>query len=228
MGVDHNKVDTTPCVKLYNSSASQHISPYKADFSSYTTLSQPCYLNATNQNRFPAIGMGTLVICAPNNANKSELILHNVLHTPSIGYTLVSLEALNEEGYTSHITSGCLRITSPHREQVADITHMHHLYQVKHSPEFAHIAKLMSSMELHRRLGHISVISACKLVQSGAVKGIKLDPNAPETDCEACIFARATCLPIYKLCISVLAQSFGDKIHSNIWGPAPVTTLKGA
>ena len=42
------EVDTTPCVELYNSSASQHISLYKADFSSYTTLSQPCYLNAAN------------------------------------------------------------------------------------------------------------------------------------------------------------------------------------
>ena len=51
-------------------------------------------------------------------------------------------------------------------------------------------------MELHRHLGHISVTSTRKLVQSRAIKGIKLDPNAPETDCEACIFAHAMCLPI--------------------------------
>ena len=83
-------------------------------------------------------------------------------------------------------------------------------------------------MELHCHLGHISVISTRKLVQSGAVKGIKLDPNAPKTDCEACIFARATCLPIYKPRVSVPAQSFGDEIHSDVWGPAPVSTPKGA
>ena len=172
--------------------------------------------------------MGTLVICAPNNAHESELVLHNVLHAPSIGYTLVSLGALDEEGYTSHIAGRHLRITSLHKEQITDITRTHHLYQVKHSPEFAHVAELMSFMELHRRLRHISVISACKLVQSRAVKGIKLDPNAPETDCKACIFACATCLPIYKPRVSVPAQSFGDKIHSNIWGPVPVLTPKGA
>ena len=222
------EVVTTPRVELYDSGASRHISPYKADFSSYTPLSQPQYLNAANQNRFPAIGMGTLVVRAPNNAHESELVLHNVLHAPSIGYTLVSLGALDEEGYTSHIAGGRLRITSPRGEQIADITRTRHLYRVEHSPEYAHVAELMSSMELHRRLGHISVTSARKLVQSGAVKGIKLDPDAPETDCEACIFARATRLPIHKPRISVPAQSFGDEVHTDVWGPAPVSTPKGA
>jgi hypothetical protein len=172
--------------------------------------------------------MGTLVVCTPNNARKSELVLHNVLHMPSISYTLVSLRALDEEGYTSHISRGCLQITSPCREQIADITCTRHLYRVKHSLESAHVAKLMSSMELHHHLRHISVISAHKLTQSGAVKGIKLDPNASKTDCEACIFARATCLPIYKPRVSIPAQSFGDEVHTDIWGPAPISTLKGA
>jgi hypothetical protein len=172
--------------------------------------------------------MGTLVVHAPNNARKSELVLHNVLHMPSIGYTLVSLGALDEEGYTSHISGGCLRITSPCREQIADITRMCHLYRVEHSLESAHVAELMSSMELHRHLGHISVISTCKLAQSRAVKGIKLDPNASETDCKACIFTRATHLPIYKPHISVPAQSFRDEVHTDVWGPAPISTPKGA
>jgi hypothetical protein len=74
----------------------------------------------------------------------------------------------------------------------------------------------MSSIELHHHLRHISVISARKLIQSGAVKGIKLDPNASETDCEACIFAHATRLLIYKPRLSVPAQSFRDEIHSDV------------
>jgi hypothetical protein len=108
--------------------------------------------------------MGTLVVCMLNNANESELILHNVLHMPSISYTLVSLEALDEEEYMSHISGGCLWITSPCGEQIIDIMHMHHLYRVEHSLESAHVDELMSSMELHYHLGHISVISTCKLI----------------------------------------------------------------
>ena len=54
--------DTDPWTELYNSSASQHLSPYKADFSSYAPLSLPLYLNVANQIKFPVIGMGTLVV----------------------------------------------------------------------------------------------------------------------------------------------------------------------
>jgi hypothetical protein len=116
------EVDTTPHVELYDSGTSRHISPYKADFSSYTPLSQPCYLNATNQNCFPAIGMGTLVVHAPNNAHKSKLVLYNVLHVPSIGYTLVSLRALDEKGYMSHISGGCFG-SHPHVESKSQTSH---------------------------------------------------------------------------------------------------------
>ena len=85
----------------------------------------------------------------------------------------------------------------------------------------------MSAMELHRRLGHISVASARKLVENGAIKGIKLDPNAPDTDCDTCIFTRAKRLPVPKPRTSIPAQNFGDVIHTDVWGPAPVATRAG-
>ena len=50
------EVDAGPRIELYDSGSSRHISPHKADFSSFTTLSPPLYLNAANQHKFPAIG----------------------------------------------------------------------------------------------------------------------------------------------------------------------------
>jgi hypothetical protein len=49
-------------VKLYDSGATRHISPYRSDFSSYSPLIPPIFLNTTNQQHFPAIGSGTLVV----------------------------------------------------------------------------------------------------------------------------------------------------------------------
>ena len=46
-----------------------------------------------------------LTVCVPNNTHESELILHNMLHASLIGYTLVSLRALDKKGYTSHIVA---------------------------------------------------------------------------------------------------------------------------
>ena len=219
--------DDAPRIELYDSGASRHISLHKTDFSLYIPLSPPLYLNSANQHKFPAIGKGTLVVHVPNNEGESELTLHDALHAPSVSYTLVSLGALDEEGYESRIGGGRLRIISLHGEQVANIARNNRrLYKVGHS-DSAHAAEVISAMDLHHLLGHISVASARKLVESGAVKGITLDPDAPETDCEACIFAHATRLPMPKPRICVPAQNFGDEIHTDVWGPAPTATSKG-
>jgi hypothetical protein len=82
-------------------------------------------------------------------------------------------------------------------------------------------------MELHRHLGHISVDTAHKLVESGAVQGIKLDPNLQESPCDTCIFTHATRLPIPRLHISVPAKHFGDEVHTNVWGPSSIPTWQG-
>ena len=82
-------------VKLYDSSATRHISPYQSDFSTYVTLNPPVFLNAANQQRFPAIEVGSLAVHAPNGGVHSTLTLDNVLHAPAVGYTLVSLGTLD-------------------------------------------------------------------------------------------------------------------------------------
>jgi len=220
--------DSTPHTKVYDLGASRHISPYKDDFTSYTPLSTPLYFNAASQHKFPAIGMGTLVVQTPNHGCESMLALLCALYTPSVTNTLVSLGALDEEGYQTHIGNGCLHITSLHGNSVTEILcSVCHLYKVIHILESANAAKLISAMELHRCLGHISVASACKLVQNGAIKGIKLDPNVPEMDCKVCIYARATHVPMSKPCISIPSQNFRDEVHTDIWGPASTSTVKG-
>ena len=104
---------------------------------------------------------------------------------------------------------------------------LHRLYKVVHAPESANATELLSVMELHCRMGHIAVASTCKLVESGAITGVKLYPNSQEHDCNTCIFAHTTHLPVPKARISLLAQSFGDEIHTNVWGPASIQMRQG-
>ena len=164
----------------------------------------------------------------PNSGHESSLTLLHALYAPQVSYTLMSLGALDKEGFMTLIGNGCLRITSPHSNSIAEILHNARcLYKVIHIPESAHAAELISAMELYCRLRHISIASTCKLIQSGAIKGIKLDPNAPEMDCKACIYAHATCIPMSKPHISIPAQSFRDKVHTDVWGPASTSTVKG-
>jgi len=116
--------DSLTRTELYDSGATWHISPYKSDFSSYSPLSPPVFLNTANQQRFPTVGTGTLNIQVPNEGTESKLALHNALHTPSVACTLVSLRTLDEEGYHAHIGAGCLELVSLEGEQVGQIPRM--------------------------------------------------------------------------------------------------------
>ena len=99
--------------KLYDSGATWHISPYKPDFLTYLPLAPPVFLNTANQQKFPVIRHGTLVVLVLHKAEKTQLTLHNALHAPAISYTLVSIRALNTEGYHAHIGGSSLELTSP-------------------------------------------------------------------------------------------------------------------
>jgi len=100
-------------VELYDSSATQHLSPYCEDFTTYQALEPPLYLNAANKQQFPAMGTGSMVIHALLGAMSSEITLENILYAPTVGYTLVSLGALDSLGYHMSIDTGELEIMSP-------------------------------------------------------------------------------------------------------------------
>ena len=219
--------DTRIHTELYDLGATRHISPYKTDFISYTPLAPPVYLNAENQQRFPTIGRGTLVVHVPNGEEETQLTLHAALHAPAVSYTLVSLGALDEEGYHPHIGAGHMELTSPQGERVGRIPRTQgRLYKMVHALDSTNTVEPVLVMEWHRRLGHIAVENARKLMESGAVVGIELDPSSQEGDCDACIFVRATRLPVPKVQISSPAQNFRDEVHTDVWGPATIATCQ--
>ena len=74
-------------------------------------------------------------------------------------------------------------------------------------------------------MGHISLKTACCLVEKGLVTGIRLEPNGDqEFFCESCVYAKATHLSVPKNREGSCAIKFGNEVHSDLWGPAPVET----
>jgi len=100
-------------VKLYDSGAIWHLSPYHKDFITYQFLMPPLYLNAAIKQQFLAVGIGSMVINVLLGATSLEITLENILYTPAVGYTLVSLGTLNSLGYHMSINAGELKIMSP-------------------------------------------------------------------------------------------------------------------
>ena len=64
-----------------------------------------------------------LVVQVPNRGTReSKLTLHDALHAPAVSCTLVSLAALDEEGYHAHIRAGRLDLTLPQGERIGHLS----------------------------------------------------------------------------------------------------------
>ena len=64
------------------------------------------------------------------------------------------------------------------------------------------------------------------MVDKGMITGINLDMSSKAEFCEPCIKAKATHKPFPKESKSEY-ESYGDKVVSDVWGPAPVKSLGG-
>ena len=82
--------------------------------------------------------------------------------------------------------------------------------------------------QLHCCMGHISPAITKKLISQGFVTGVKL-VSAPDAEffCESCVYAKVTRKPVPKTRKGKCAKKFGEEVHSNLWGPAPVETKGG-
>jgi transposase InsO family protein len=84
----------------------------------------------------------------------------------------------------------------------------------------------MSITELHKKMGHINHNDLRDMVRKGLVTGIELDTNSKPEFCETCIKSKATRKPFPKASTTEYT-SYGDKIVSDVWGPAAVESLGG-
>jgi hypothetical protein len=83
-------------------------------------------------------------------------------------------------------------------------------------------------LEAHRLFGHIAPSTAKRLLTKGFVTGIELDSSGDEpTFCESCIYAKSRHQKIPKVREGDCVTSFGEEIHSDVWGPSPVESLGG-
>ncbi|PPQ83632.1 hypothetical protein CVT26_000950 [Gymnopilus dilepis] len=221
---------STPKVELYDSGCTRHLSPNRADFENYVEITPKSFL-AANKQTFSASGKGELVVDVPNGADTSQLRLTEVLYSPEVGYTLISVGKLDDAGFSLTFSDGKCVITGPDGERVGEVPkNRKGVYKVEHEAEEANRAEETLTLDqLHRRMGHISPSIAQKLVEKGFVTGVRLEstPSGDPVFCESCVYAKATRKSVPKQREGERASEFGGEVHSDVWGPAPVESRGG-
>jgi hypothetical protein len=214
-------------VKVYDSGATYHLSPYCEDFMSMRDIA-PCPFNVANGGSFLATGMGDMSIAVPNDRLESELRLKDVLFPPNLAYTLVSIGQLDAAGFTVEFGDELCTISNPDGNIIGQVPHERGLYRVIHGTNSINIAVDTISLEaLHCQLGHISHDAACKMVEKGLVTGIKLNGDTAIAFCQSCMYGKAVCKAVPCVCQGERATEPGGEVHTNVWGPAPVELLGG-
>ncbi|KIM51513.1 hypothetical protein SCLCIDRAFT_33373 [Scleroderma citrinum Foug A] len=196
---------------LFDSGASRHMSSYRDHFSNFKSIVLKA-ITAVDKHTFEAIGKGDLTILIPNSSSVTRILLRDILYTPKMGITLVSIGKLDKKLGEIPLTSGLYSLWSSQagRKLFAGVA--------KHNEP-------LTMQEVHERLGHIAPDSICQMIKDGTITGITLD-EAHESmgTCDSCEYAKLTHKPIRKLCDPLCQSSLGDEIHTDLWGPSPVQT----
>jgi len=103
--VAHSGDADRACVELYDSGCSKHITPYRVDIENFVEIPQKTF-QAANKQSFKVVGKGELVIDILNGVDSSQLWLTEVLYSPEVGYTLVSVGRLDENGFSVTFGNG--------------------------------------------------------------------------------------------------------------------------
>ncbi len=138
---------------------------------------------------------------------------------------------LDEAGFFATFGGGECVITDPDGNQIGSIPKTSKcLYKVVHEGEVIAVAEeILTPEQFHRRMGHVSIKTTCKLVNGKRVQGVRLDgtPDPDKFFCESCVYAKATRKPVPKKRQGDRAKDFADEIHSDLWGKSPIESKGG-
>jgi hypothetical protein len=225
-----SKAKSSPRVEVYDSGRMRHITPYRDDVVNFIKISLKSF-QAANQQNFTTVGIGEMIVDVPNSINISQLKLTKVLYSPEVGYILVSISCLDENGFLVTFANGKYMIQGPKGESVGAIQKMGRgLYRVTHEPETVNAATgILTLDQFHCRMGYVSTEVARNLIDKALVTGVRLKTTSSQEPhfCESCMYAKATCKPVAKAREGEHATKFGGEVHSDLWGPAPIATKAG-
>ncbi len=214
--------------ELYDSGASRHISPFWHRFITYQPIT-PQPISAADNRVFYAIGTGTLQIKVPNGPSPAmPILLRKALYAPDIGVTVVSIGRIAKAGYTVFFDGGTCKIQNKNAKVIGQIpVSQNGLYKVECNHVGLVIPEDNGILALHHRLVHIPADAIHALVHYNVVTGLHLLDDKRPIFCESCEYAKVTHKCISKEQTTLPAKAFGDKIHSDLWGPSPTSTIGG-
>jgi hypothetical protein len=212
-----------------------HFTPNRSDLVNFVSI-EPKPIKAANGHILKATGKGDLRVILPmgENCQPTKAMLRNVYYAPEFAFTLISVGTLDKKGFQINFDNGIctIRTPKPNHHTIGVVPQTNGLYRVSitqngsSGPEEALAASgKMSINELHRKMGHINHDDLRRMMKDGSIMGIELDNTPKDEICPDCVEAKASSRPFPKLSTSHRATKYGDKVVSDLWGPAEKNSI---
>jgi Integrase core domain/GAG-pre-integrase domain len=206
-----------------DSGATRHMSPHRDLFTDYTGI-PPILIRVANGATLPAVGRGRVDISLLLEGIPTPGYLQDVLHVPGLSRNLFSVPATTAKGHIIHMETGNTTIWTKEGILIASATDYKGLFRlnVEHQEE----ANLVDAQLWHERLGHIN-IKRIEQMANGLVEGMDTISHSHPHECEACSKGKDKQKSI-STAPTERATSPLERVHSDICGPMPTTSIGGA
>jgi len=140
----------------------------------------------------------------------------DVYYAPWMSNSLISITQLRKDGlFFSNKQAGHGTLSfAKSDDEFLTIKESHGMYP------------LITVMEAHSRLAHISPSAVRKLVREGMALGFEVDLSTPDEVCESCIGGKITKAPVPKAHPTPRSTQPFDLVWTDVWGPS-TTEAKG-
>ena len=218
---------------IADSGATTHICAQRNAFSEYTELPKKEVQGLGNKS-VTAHGRGTVTIKGQINRHTVQIWLKNTLYVPEARENLISLGRIDSVGGQAICANGKIHIYDSNKHIIGIGIRKHNLYYMDvntvEPKEQSYLAIKIKNKytwaEWHRRLGHISINGLKKIHEMNLVSGMAIADSSQNIECEACIQAKLTRLPLPKR-ESRRERPAGELTHTDVWGPARVSSISG-
>ena len=226
------QIPKSKCGAIIDSGASRHFCPDRSKFMNYKPIDNSHPINTADGRTFEAIGMGDVKIDLPNGSKRNTVILKDVVYTPELAFTLISVTRLDVAKCGVLFKNNMCTISYPDGKTMGTLPLSNGLYRlvaakITHVGDHANVASVKISInEAHRKFGDIAHAAIKHMVNTGMIAGIELDPDTKPDFCEPCAKAKSNRKPFPKES-TTRATKYGERLHWDLWGPATVKSLAG-
>ena len=222
----------TPKAPILDSGATDHIWPDRQDLAEYSTnVPLPSSFIYTADNKAHLVKGVGVVTLEFSNGMSARTVRLQVLHVPSLGERLVSMDCLNKRGGVAfHLSEKGVPMLTKGGGNWVDVKRASNgllLMPGKVLPPAHPRVNLSVGMSMHQKLGHPGLTLMQVLAGNGTISALSEAEVREIRECEVCCQGKMAQLPHARIVEERGGVQVMDKMHLDLVGPMAVKSMNG-